>query len=340
MPIKDLIAALPKAELHIHLEGSLEPELLFDMAQRNHVETGFESVESLRSAYVFSNLQEFLDIYYVGMRVLLEERDFYDLAMTYFRRARADNVRHIEAFFDPQAHAERDVPVEAVVNGFAAAAGDVKDLGLSVYLIPCFLRHLPPENASTILDLLEPFIGHFAAVGLDSSEVGNPPGQFADVYARAHSLGLKLVAHAGEEGPPEYVWEALDKLNINRIDHGNRAMEDPKLIERLRIQRTPLTVCPLSNLRLGVVSDLSEHPLRNMLDSGLVATVNSDDPAYFGGYINDNFVQIADALDFSAMDIVTLAQNSFTASFLPQQGVAAWHAEIQDTLARLGVDTE
>ncbi len=340
MSINDLIAKLPKAELHIHLEGSLEPELLFDLARRNNVETGFDSVESLRNAYVFSNLQEFLDIYYVGMRVLLEERDYYDLAMAYFRRARADNVRHIEAFFDPQAHTERGVPINVVVGGLVAAIQDARDLGLTIYLIPCFLRHLSAEDAASALAGLEPFVEHFTAVGLDSSEVGHPPGQFAAVYERAHSLGLKLVAHAGEEGPPDYVWEALDSLHIDRIDHGNRAMEDAKLVERLAMRQIPLTVCPLSNLKLGVVSDLTEHPLRNMLDSNLVATINSDDPAYFGGYMNENFTQIADALSLSAEDIATLARNSFVASFLPASEIAYWQAEIKSVLEELGSDAQ
>ena len=340
MSISDLVASLPKAELHIHLEGSLEPELLFELARRNKVSTGYDSVEALRSAYVFSNLQEFLDIYYVGMQVLQHERDFYDLAMGYFRRAREDNVRHIEAFFDPQAHTERDVTLEAVVNGFVAAIADARELGITVYLIPCFLRHLPPESAAAALNEMAPFVDHILGVGLDSSEVGHPPGQFAEVFATAHSLGLKLVAHAGEEGPPEYIWEALDTLHVNRIDHGNRAMEDPKLVERLRIQRVPLTVCPLSNLKLGVVSDLTQHPLRNMLNEEIVATVNSDDPAYFGGYINDNFLHIAEALNLTADEVVTLVRNSFTASFLPTQNVSNWHTEIQSTLDRLGVDTQ
>lgn len=340
MSIQSLVAALPKAELHIHLEGSLEPELLFELARRNNVETGYDSVEALRDAYVFSNLQEFLDIYYVGMRVLLHERDYYDLAMAYFKRARADNVRHIEAFFDPQAHTERNVQIDVVVNGFLAAANDAKDLGISVYLIPCFLRHLPAESATATLSDLLPFVEYLSGVGLDSSEVGHPPGQFADVYAEAHSLGLKLVAHAGEEGPPDYVWEALDALHVDRIDHGNRAMEDSKLIERLAMHQTPLTVCPLSNLKLGVVDNLTDHPLRNMLDSDIVATINSDDPAYFGGYINENFTQIADALSLSIQDVITLVRNSFAASFLPAPQVTYWQAEIQTVLDHLSINAQ
>ncbi len=328
MSTDELIDRLPKAELHIHLEGSLEPELLFELAQRNSVEIGFDSVEALRSAYVFSDLQEFLDIYYVGMNVLLTDQDYYDLATAYFNRARADNVRHVEAFFDPQGHTGRDVPIEAVVEGFVRAIQDANASGLSVELIPCFLRHLPVEDAERTLDALEPFLEHFVGVGLDSSEVGFPPGQFMSVYARAHALGLKLVAHAGEEGPPSYVWEALDALRVDRIDHGNRAMEDKKLVERIAIRKIPLTVCPLSNQKLCVVDKLENHPLREMLDANLLATVNSDDPAYFGGYMNDNFRAIAAALELTADELVTLAKNSFTGSFLPREDVDHWHGQI------------
>ena len=335
MSTNELIDCLPKAELHIHLEGSLEPELLFKLSNRNGVEIGFDSVEALRSAYVFSNLQEFLDIYYVGMNVLLTERDYYDLATAYFKRARADNVRHIEAFFDPQGHTERGVPLEAIVSGFVAAILDAKAAGISVELIPCFLRHLPVEDAERTLEALEPFIDHFIGVGLDSSELGFPPGPFKSVYVRAHSLGLKLVAHAGEEGPPDYVWEALDALHVDRIDHGNRAMEDKKLVQRLAMRNVPLTVCPLSNLKLRVVENLADHPLRDMLDAGLLANVNSDDPAYFGGYMNDNFRAIAAALDLTEDEIVTLAKNSFTGSFLAQDDIDHWHSEIDSVADEL-----
>jgi adenosine deaminase len=328
MSTSALIDRLPKAELHIHLEGSLEPELLFALAKRNGIDTGFASVEALRAAYVFSNLQEFLDIYYVGMNVLLTERDYYDLATAYFERARADNVRRVEAFFDPQGHTGRGVPLAAVVDGFTAAIEDAGAAGLSVALIPCFLRHLPAEDAERTLDALEPFADKFVGVGLDSSEVGFPPGPFAPVYARARALGLKLVAHAGEEGPPGYVREALDALHVDRIDHGNRAMEDEPLVERLAAQQIPLTVCPLSNLKLRVVETLQDHPLHDMLDAGLVANVNSDDPAYFGGYLNDNLRAIAAALALTEDEIVTLARNSFSASFLPQADIDAWLAEI------------
>ena len=328
MSTNELIDRLPKAELHIHLEGSLEPELLFELANRNGVEIGFDSVEALRSAYVFSDLQEFLDIYYVGMNVLLTEKDYYDLATAYFERARADNVRHVEAFFDPQGHTERGVALETVVNGLVAAIQDAKAAGINVELIPCFLRHLPVEDAERTLDALEPFIDHFIGVGLDSSEVGFPPGPFMSVYARAHSLGLKLVAHAGEEGPPDYVWEALDALHVDRVDHGNRAMEDKKLVQRLAMRNVPLTVCPLSNLKLRVVEGLEVHPLRNMLNAKLLATVNSDDPAYFGGYMNDNLRAITAALGLTEDEIVTLAKNSFSGSFLARSDVDHWHAAI------------
>jgi adenosine deaminase len=244
-------------------------------------------------------------------------------------------VRHIEAFFDPQGHTERGVPLEAIVSGFVAAILDAKAAGISVELIPCFLRHLPVEDAERTLEALEPFIDHFIGVGLDSSELGFPPGPFMSVYARAHSLGLKLVAHAGEEGPPDYVWEALDALHVDRIDHGNRAMEDKKLVQRLAMRNVPLTVCPLSNLKLRVVENLADHPLRDMLDAGLLANVNSDDPAYFGGYMNDNFRAIAAALDLTEDEIVTLAKNSFTGSFLAQDDIDHWHSEIDSVADEL-----
>jgi adenosine deaminase len=333
--IDDLISALPKAELHIHLEGSLEPEMVFALAERNGITLDYASVDALRDAYSFSSLQDFLDVYYTGMRVLRTRRDFYDLATAYFEHAVQDNVRHAEVFFDPQAHTDRGVPLTDIFDGIVAAAKDAASSGLTVYLIPCFLRHLSGQDAMHTLDELEPFAEHFRGVGLDSSEVGHPPEKFVAVFERARELGLKLVAHAGEEGPPEYVWEALDKLHVDRIDHGNRAMEDPALIERLRNNKVPLTVCPLSNLKLAVVDDLRTHPLKKMLDAGLVATVNSDDPSYFGGYLNRNFTEIANNLELSTDDVITLVKNSFTASFLPETEIKKHLVEIGRVTDRL-----
>jgi adenosine deaminase len=328
MSIRELVQGLPKAELHIHLEGSLEPGLLFSLAARNKMKIAFDSVDAIRAAYVFSNLQEFLDIYYVGMNVLQTEEDFFDLADAYFRRAASDNVRHIEAFFDPQAHTARGVALDTVIAGFNMAINEANDRGTTAYLIPCFLRHLPASDAMTTLDTLVPLLSNFHGVGLDSSEVGFPPDLFTEVFAKASALGLKLVAHAGEEGPPEYVWQALDHLHVDRVDHGNRAMEDENLIQRLVNDEMALTVCPLSNLQLGVTSDLGDHPLPQMLERGLLATVNSDDPAYFGGYVNDNYVRVAEATNLGPQDMMTLAKNSFTASFLPENDKKKWTAEI------------
>ena len=310
------IAGLPKAELHLHIEGSLEPEMLFALAQRNGVAIPFASVEAVRAAYNFSNLQDFLDIYYQGMSVLQTEADFYALTDAYLRRAEADAVRHVEIFFDPQGHTERGIAFATVITGITRALDDARARGLTSRLILCFLRHLSEAEAEATLDQALPFLHLITGVGLDSSEVGHPPAKFARVFARARSLGLKLVAHAGEEGPPEYVHEALDLLHVDRIDHGNRALEDAGLVTRLAREGMCLTVCPLSNLKLCVVSDIKAHPLRRMLATGLVATVNSDDPAYFGGYVNANFIAVADALDLSRDEIITIARNSFTGSFL------------------------
>jgi adenine deaminase len=310
------ISGLPKAELHLHIEGSLEPEMLFALAQRNGVAIPFASVEAVRAAYNFSNLQDFLDIYYQGMSVLQTEADFYALTDAYLRRAEADAVRHVEIFFDPQGHTERGIVFETVITGITRALDDARSRGLTSRLILCFLRHLSEAEAEATLDQALPFLHLITGVGLDSSEVGHPPAKFARVFARARGLGLKLVAHAGEEGPPEYVHEALDLLHVDRIDHGNRALEDAGLVTRLAGEGMCLTVCPLSNLKLCVVPDLKAHPLRRMLDAGLVATVNSDDPAYFCGYVNANFIAVADALDLSRDEIITLARNSFAGSFL------------------------
>lgn len=306
------IAGLPKAELHIHIEGSLEPELMMALAARNKVGLRFASIAELRAAYEFSNLQDFLDLYYEGMRVLLHEQDFYDLATAYLKKAASQNVRHAEIFFDPQGHTDRGVPFKTVIDGLWRALKDAeRAYGMTTALILSFLRHLDEASAERTLDEALPWRDRFIAVGLDSSEKGQPPSKFERVFARARGLGLKAVAHAGEEGPPDYVWQALDLLKVERIDHGVRALEDAALVERLARERMPLTVCPLSNVRLRVVADVASHPLRRMLRDGLMATINSDDPAYFGGYMNENL----SAVGFSRDEIVTLARNGFRAAF-------------------------
>lgn len=315
--LDSFISGLPKAELHLHIEGSLEPEAMFAMAKRNRLTLPFGSVEAVREAYNFSRLQDFLDIYYAGAQVLLTEEDFHDLGFAYFKRAAADGVRHAEIFFDPQTHTDRGVPFEVVANGLLSAMAQAqRSLGLSSKLILCFLRHLDEEAAFATLKMAEPWLGQIAGVGLDSSEVGHPPSKFARVFKAARERGLKLVAHAGEEGPPAYVYEALDVLGVDRIDHGNRALEDEALVKRLAASGMTLTVCPLSNLKLCVVNDLAQHPLKRMLALGLNATVNSDDPAYFGGYVNDNFRAVAGGVGLTREELVRLARNSFTGSFL------------------------
>jgi adenosine deaminase len=312
-----LARRIPKAELHIHIEGSLEPELIFALAQRNGVALPYASVAALRAAYAFTDLQSFLDIYYAGASVLLHEVDFADMAWAYFLRAKADNVVHAELFFDPQTHTARGVPMATVIRGLTTACARARtELGISSHLILCFLRHLSEEDAFATLEAALPFREHFIGVGLDSSELGHPPTKFERVFARCRELGLRLVAHAGEEGPPDYIWQALDVLKVERIDHGVRCLEDPALVARLAAEQVPLTVCPLSNLKLCVVSDLADHPMKRLLDAGLCATVNSDDPAYFGGYLNENFAQTVQALRLTRADVVQLARNSFTASFL------------------------
>jgi len=311
---------LPKAELHLHIEGTLEPELMFELARRNGVRVPYASVEDVRRAYVFSDLQSFLDIYYAGCCVLWEEQDFYDLTWAYLTRAAAQGVRHAEIFFDPQTHTDRGVPFETVVTGIHRALEDGRArLNITSGLILCFLRHLSEEAARRTLDEALPYRDWILAVGLDSSEVGHPPGKFKNVYARAREAGLLAVAHAGEEGPPEYIWEALDVLKVRRIDHGVRSIEDERLVERLVEEQIPLTVCPLSNVKLRVFPNLESHNLRQLLDRGLLVTVNSDDPAYFGGYVADNFGASAAALGLSREQLLTLARNSFVASFLPDQ---------------------
>lgn len=312
-----LIATLPKAELHLHLEGSLEPEQLMLFAERNNVDLPFETLEEVKAAYNFSNLQDFLDIYYQGMSVLQTEVDFHDLTDAYLQRCQADNVRHVEVFFDPQGHTERGLAFSTPINGILAALNAAKaKYGITYKLIMCFLRHLPEDDAFETLAQAEPYLDRIHGVGLDSSEVGHPPSKFERVFAAAREKGLKLVAHAGEEGPPEYVYEALDLLKIDRIDHGNRLLEDEALIARVKRAGLTLTVCPLSNLSLCVVDDLKDHPMKRMLDLGLKATINSDDPAYFGGYVNQNYFETTAAVGLTREDLITLARNSFTGSFL------------------------
>ncbi len=317
------LAGLPKAELHMHIEGSLEPEQMFAFARRNRVELPFATVDEVRAAYAFSRLQDFLDIYYEGARVLLTEEDFRDLALAYFRRAAVDGVVHAEIFFDPQTHTDRGVPFGVVAEGLLAGMAEAeRELGVSSRLILCFLRHLDEDAAFETLRQAEPYLDRIAAVGLDSSELGHPPEKFARVFARAGEMGLKRVAHAGEEGPPEYVRQALDMLHVDRLDHGNRSLEDDALIVRLARDQITLTVCPLSNLKLCVVKEMALHPLKRMLDLGLRATVNSDDPAYFGGYVGANYAAARDALDLTRAELATLARNSFLGSFLPTETVA------------------
>ena len=319
---------LPKAELHLHIEGTLEPELMFALACRNRVTVPYASVDAVRQAYVFSDLQSFLDIYYAGCAVLIEEQDFYDLAWAYLQRAAAQGVRHAEIFFDPQTHTSRGIPMAVVIGGLHRALLECPKLGMSASLILCFLRHLSAESAMETLTQALPFRDRIVAVGLDSSEVGHPPAEFQTVFDRARFEGLLTVAHAGEEGPPSYIWEALDLLDASRIDHGVRCLEDDRLVEWLVADQIPLTVCPLSNVKLGVFPSLRHHSLRTMLERGLLVTVNSDDPAYFGGYIEENFQQATEALGLTQEQVLTLARNSFRASFLPESDKQRYLAEI------------
>lgn len=329
MQLAEFIRGLPKAELHLHIEGSLEPELMFELARRNNITLPFKSVEEVRAAYAFSNLQDFLDIYYQGADILRTEEDFKDLALAYFRRVAADGCRHVELFFDPQTHTDRGVPFSVAANGLLAGMAEAEQsLGVTSKLILCYLRHLSEDAAFETLRQAEPYLDRIAGVGLDSSEVGHPPTKFLKVFQASRERGLKLVAHAGEEGPPAYVWEAIDQLKVDRIDHGNRSLEDPVLVERLARDRMTLTVCPLSNLKLCVVADLKQHPLKKMLALGLKPTINSDDPAYFGGYLGDNWLAAAESLDLSREHLATLARNSFTGSFLDTASIDRHLAEI------------
>ncbi len=329
MNLTELIDRIPKAELHLHIEGTLEPELMIELANRNSIALPFADVDEIRRAYEFTDLQSFLDIYYAGAQVLIEEQDFYDLTRAYLERVAKDNVRHVEIFFDPQTHTDRAIDFDVVINGIHSALQDGEtDFGISFQLIMCFLRHLSAEAAMTTLEHALPHRDRIAAVGLDSSEVGHPPSKFKDVFDRARSEGFLTVAHAGEEGPPEYIREALDLLHVRRIDHGVRCLEDPELVARLVAERVPLTVCPLSNIKLRVFDNLAEHNLKELMDAGICVTVNSDDPAYFGGYIGENLVKSAEALHLVADDVRTLCKNAFEASFLSDAEKARRIAEI------------
>ena len=331
---------LPKAELHLHIEGTLEPELMFELARRNGVQLPYASVDEVRQAYVFSDLQSFLDIYYAGCCVLVTEEDFYDLTWAYLTRAAAQGVRHAEIFFDPQTHTDRGVPFETVVTGIHRALEDGQSrLGITSGLILCFLRHLSGEAAMQTLTEALPYQEWILAVGLDSSEVGHPPSKFRAVYDRARGAGLLPVAHAGEEGPPAYVWEALDLLKARRIDHGVRSIEDERLVGRLVEEQIPLTVCPLSNVRLRVFPNLRAHNLKQLLDRGLLVTVNSDDPAYFGGYVADNLQASAAALGLRREQLLTLARNSFLASFLNEEQRRGYLDEVDRFAAQPSLKT-
>lgn len=326
----ELIRALPKAELHVHIEGTFEPELMFAIAQRNAVKIPYKTVAEVKQAYNFHNLQSFLDIYYAGANVLIHEQDFYDLTWAYFEKCAEDNVVHTEIFFDPQTHTVRGIEFKTVLDGIVRACKDAQEkLNISSHLIMCFLRHLTEEEAFSTLEQALPYKDQIIGIGLDSSEVGHPPSKFERVFAQARQAGFLIVAHAGEEGPAEYIWEALDLLKVNRIDHGVRSEEDDVLMQRLATERMPLTVCPLSNLKLCVVDNMQQHNIQRLLEKGLCVTVNSDDPAYFGGYMNDNFVAIQTALNLSDDELKTLAINSFEASFISKDQKMKWIEKIK-----------
>lgn len=336
-PLTALLRDMPKAELHVHIEGTLEPELIFALAERNQIELPYADVEALRRAYAFTDLQSFLDIYYAGASVLLHEQDFYDMARAYLARAVRDRVVHAEIFFDPQTHTARGVPMASVINGLYRACRDAeRDWGISCALILCFLRHLSEEDAFQTLAQAMPLRDRFIGVGLDSSELGHPPEKFARVFAHCRELGLRLVAHAGEEGPAAYIWSALDTLKVERIDHGVQAQHDAALMQRLARERIALTVCPLSNQKLQVFPDLSQHNLPQMLEAGLMVTVNSDDPAYFGGYINDNFEQLFAVTGMGPAQAWQLARNSLQASFVGESRKHAWMEQLDDCFVRHG----
>lgn len=332
--INEFIEALPKVELHLHLEGSFEPELMFEIAKRNQITLPFDSIESLKAAYQFENLQQFLDIYYQGMNVLQTEQDYFDLTWAYLQRVSAQNVRHVEVFWDPQGHLERDITFETQINGIYKALQQGQDqLDISFKLIMSFLRHLPEQSAFETLTLAEPYLDKIYAVGLDSSELGHPPEKFARVYQKCRELGLKLTAHAGEEGPSEYIWQALDLLNVDRIDHGNRALEDEALVQRLAEQKYTMTVCPLSNLKLKVVNQLDNHPIPQMLEQNLAATVNSDDPAYFGGYMNENLIALQQSVDLTSQQLYQLSLNAIDGSWADDSRKQQLRQELDKVLA-------
>jgi adenosine deaminase len=332
--LEAFVRGIPKAELHLHIEGTLEPEMVFELARKHRAPLRYPTVAALRAAYRFTNLQSFLDVYYAAADVLRDESDFHALTAAYLRRAHADGVVHVEIFFDPQTHTARGVPLAQVINGIHGALTEAeRALGITHRLILCFLRHLSAAEAMTTLEQALPHAAAITAVGLDSSEAGHPPRKFAQVFARARSEGLLAVAHAGEEGPPQYISEALDLLKVQRIDHGVRSEEDPELLARLERERTPLTVCPLSNVRLRVFRRMEDHNLKRLLERGLCVTVNSDDPAYFGGYVADNYLAVQRALGLSRAEITQLARNSIEASFLPSATRDAWQRKIGEFVA-------
>ena len=318
--LEEFIKGIPKAELHLHIEGTLEPELMFELAKRNNIKIKQNSIQELRNAYHFNNLQEFLDIYYEGASVLITEQDFYDMTWSYLEKAHSQNVVHAEIFFDPQTHTNRGISFETVINGIHRALDDAEvKFGITSKLIPCFLRDVDPKSAMETLNQACEYKNWITAFGLDSAEVGNPPSKFKEVFESARDKGFLTVAHAGEEGPAEYVWEAVNFLKVSRIDHGNHSMDDEALVRHLSKTQIPLTVCPLSNLKLKVVKSLEEHPLKKMMENGLLVTLNSDDPAYFGGYVNENYLALAESLVLTIEEISQLAKNSFSASFLNEK---------------------
>lgn len=333
--LEEFIKGIPKAELHVHIEGTLEPELMFELAKRNNVVLKYKSVDELHKAYDFNNLQEFLNIYYYGTSVLFTEQDFYDMTWAYLLKAHSQNVLHAEIFFDPQTHTNRGISFETVINGIHRALEDAETkMRLTTRLIPCFLRDLDVESATKTLDQACSYKNWITAFGLDSAEVGNPPSKFLKVFDKVRENGFLTVAHAGEEGPAEYVWEAINHLNVSRIDHGNRSLDDEELVSFLAKNKIPLTVCPLSNLKLKVVTDLKKHPLKEMIEKGILATLNSDDPAYFGGYINENYLALAESLNLTQDEICSIAKNSFSASFTSEEEIKLYHTKIEDYLKK------